>query len=267
MLESFAVGPERNASSPKALATWRFIPSPGSVPNFVQRHWCGRKAARSASPPPPCRRIIAHSILLFRLPILIDWQRIPLYLGPMADPTATTENGIRKSPATLGNALYAKSKALVEEQEWLAIVQSIAAGDQPALHALYEMAHRVVFTLAMRITANRETAEEITLDVFHNIWRDASRYNAANGTVLAWIMNQARSRAIDRLRFDNRKKRAPGNDEQPTAKPMADPHDILELRKRASRCARRWRCSRRMSDRRSKRPSSPGLRMPKPRNG
>lgn len=149
----------------------------------------------------------------------------------MADPTATTKNGVQESPATLGDVLYAKSKASVEEQEWLAIVQSIAGGDQFALHALYEMAYRVVFTLAMRITANRETAEEITLDVFHNIWRDASRYNAANGTVLAWIMNQARSRSIDRLRFDNRKKRARGNDEQPTAEPAADPHDILELQK------------------------------------
>src|SRR5260370_35235517 len=36
-----------------------------------------------------------------------------------------------------------------------------AAGDQLALHALYERAHRPVFTLIMRITANRETAEEL----------------------------------------------------------------------------------------------------------
>lgn len=91
----------------------------------------------------------------------------------------------------------------------------MAAGDQFALHALYERAHRIVFTLAMRITANRETAEEVTIDVFHAVWREASRYDAANGTVLGWIMNHARSRAIDRLRFDNRKKRTPGNDKQP----------------------------------------------------
>lgn len=64
-------------------------------------------------------------------------------------------------------------------------LRSIAAGDQLALHALYEMAHRMVFTLAVRITANRETAEEVTLNVFHTIWRNVSRYDAANGTVLA----------------------------------------------------------------------------------
>ena len=77
----------------------------------------------------------------------------------------------QKSPATLGDVLYAKSKAPVPEQDWAALVQSIAAGDQAALHALYERAHRVVFTLALRITANRETAEELTVDVFHDVWR------------------------------------------------------------------------------------------------
>ena len=87
-------------------------------------------------------------------------------------------------------------------------MQSIAGGDQIALHALYEGSHRLVFTLIMRITANRETAEELTVDVFHDVWRRASGYDAANGTVLGWIMNQARSRAIDRLRFEGRKKRS-----------------------------------------------------------
>jgi RNA polymerase sigma-70 factor (ECF subfamily) len=135
-----------------------------------------------------------------------------------------------KTPATLGDVLYAKSKALVSEQDWTTLVQSIAAGDQLALHALYEMAHRLVFTLIMRITANRETAEELTIDVFHDVWRRAPRYDPANGTVLGWIMNQARSRAIDRLRFESRKKRSHGEDVQPQAEVAADPHDVLELR-------------------------------------
>jgi len=138
-----------------------------------------------------------------------------------------------KSPATLGDVLYAKSKAPALEQEWVALVRSIAAGDQPALHALYERAHRPVFTLVMRITACRELAEELTVDVFHDVWRRAARYDAANGTVLGWIMNQARSRAIDRLRFESRKKRNPGDDEQPLVEVAADPCDLLELREQA----------------------------------
>ena len=133
------------------------------------------------------------------------------------------KEGPQESPATLGDVLYAKSKAPVPEQEWVTLVQSIAEGDQHALHALYERAHRPVFTLIMRIAANRETAEELTVDVFHEVWRRAGRYDAANGTVLGWIMNQARSRAIDRLRFESRKKRSISGDEQPPAQAAADP--------------------------------------------
>ena len=139
------------------------------------------------------------------------------------------KEGPQESPATLGDVLYAKSKAPVPEQEWVTLVQSIAEGDQLALHALYERAHRPVFTLIMRITANREIAEELTVDVFHEVWRRAGRYDAANGTVLGWIMNQARSRAIDRLRFESRQKRSHG-DVELLAEVVADPRDVLELR-------------------------------------
>jgi RNA polymerase sigma-70 factor (ECF subfamily) len=134
----------------------------------------------------------------------------------------------KKIPATLGDVLYAKSKPPVPEQTWATLVHSIAARDQLALHTLFDMSHRIVFTLIMRITANRETAEELTIDVFHDIWRRAPHYDAANGTVLGWIMNQARSRAIDRLRFESRKKRQ-GSEGQ-AAEVAADPRDVHELR-------------------------------------
>lgn len=121
-----------------------------------------------------------------------------------------------RSPGTLGEVLYADaSRAPVPEAEWVALVHAVAAGNQDALHALYERAHRVVFTLSMRITANRETAEEVTVDVFHDVWRRASGYHEADGTVIGWIMNQARSRAIDRLRFEQRKKRVASEGDNP----------------------------------------------------
>ena len=121
---------------------------------------------------------------------------------------AAAANPDPASPGTLGDVLYnGHSTAPVAEAEWAALVQSIAAGDQAALHALYERAHRPVFTLMVRIMANREAAEELTLDVFHDVWRRASAYDAAGGSVVGWVMNQARSRAIDRLRFMQRKKR------------------------------------------------------------
>jgi len=148
----------------------------------------------------------------------------------MAKPSVMAEKSAPTVPATLGDVLYAKSKAPVPEQDWTMLVASVASGDQTALHELYAMAHRLVFTLSLRITGNRETAEEVTVDVFHDVWRRAAGYDAANGTVLGWIMNQARSRAIDRLRFDSRKKRSGDGDGEPPADAEPDAHDQLERR-------------------------------------
>jgi RNA polymerase sigma-70 factor (ECF subfamily) len=142
-------------------------------------------------------------------------------------------------PGTLGEVLYpARGAPLEPEAAWVALVRAVAAGDQSALNALYDRAHRVVFTLAVRITFSRESAEEVTVDVFHDVWRRAAAYDPANGTVLGWVANMARSRAIDRLRFELRKKRVdPGTDE--TEPPEApDPRDVIELRQQSERVRR-----------------------------
>jgi RNA polymerase sigma-70 factor, ECF subfamily len=133
--------------------------------------------------------------------------------------------------ATLGDLLYAnKAKTPVTEKAWLEMVQSIGRGDQLALHALFTETHRIVFTLILRITGNQETAEEVMLDVFHDVWRKAPTYDPAGGSVVGWIMNQARSRAIDRLRFEQRKKRVnPADSAVPVAGPR-DPQDVFDLR-------------------------------------
>jgi RNA polymerase sigma-70 factor, ECF subfamily len=140
-----------------------------------------------------------------------------------------------REPRTLGDLLYSDpTKPRVSEQEWIALVRSIAARDQQALYALYERTHRLVFTLIVRICNDPATAEELTVDVFHDVWRRASAYEPAGGSVLGWIMNQARSRAIDRLRFEHRKKRVKRDVGHLPADAMAsDPHDVLDVKERS----------------------------------
>jgi len=83
----------------------------------------------------------------------------------------------------------------------------------------------------VRITNNRETAEELTIDVFYDVWRRASAYDPAGGSVVGWIMNQARSRAIDRLRFENRKKRVNNYLENPRITTAAnDPEQACQVK-------------------------------------
>lgn len=123
---------------------------------------------------------------------------------------ALPTNGSAADPApkTLGDVLYAdRTQARVSEDAWIALVRAMAAGDQRALRALYERTHRLVFTFLARLLNDRQSAEELTVDTFHAVWTRAAKYDPAGGPVLGWIMNQARSRAIDRVRYEQRKKR------------------------------------------------------------
>src|SRR5882672_3435638 len=104
---------------------------------------------------------------------------------------------------SLGALLYAKrSRPPSLEKDWVELLRSIAAGDQVGLHTLYAQTHHLVFTLLVRICKSRDTAEELTVDVFHDVWRQASSYESQGGSVLGWIMNLARSRAMDQVPFD-----------------------------------------------------------------
>jgi len=140
--------------------------------------------------------------------------------------SARIEGQVDESSGTLGDVIYAnRSRAWIPEQEWVDIVEAIAVRDEAALRALYERSHRIVFTLTMRIVQNVQAAEELTVDVFHDVWRRAPEYDAANGPVLGWILNQARSRAIDRLRYEQRHKRVNPFPHEPLVDTEADGHD------------------------------------------
>src|SRR5688500_5368774 len=135
---------------------------------------------------------------------------------------------------TLGSRLYGDgTKNRTSEGAWVALVAAMASKDVRALHTLYEYLHGFVFTISLRIARNRATAEEITVDVFHEAWRRADRYNPIDGTVVGWVMNLARSRAIDRLRFDNRRKRIPAA--PLSAEPVTEAPDAIEQRESTTR--------------------------------
>jgi RNA polymerase sigma-70 factor (ECF subfamily) len=88
----------------------------------------------------------------------------------------------------------------VHEQEWGALIAQTAQGDQTALAALYDRTSPQVYGLALKILGNREEAEEVTLDVYTQVWRQAHTYDGTRGTPGGWLMMLARTRAIDRFR-------------------------------------------------------------------
>ena len=89
---------------------------------------------------------------------------------------------------------------LMYEQEWAGLLARIAAGDQSALAEFYDASSAKVFGLAMKILADRTAAEEVTMDVYTQVWRRASTYDTERGTPGSWLMTLAKTRAIDRFR-------------------------------------------------------------------
>jgi RNA polymerase sigma-70 factor, ECF subfamily len=86
------------------------------------------------------------------------------------------------------------------DQDWAALIKRVADGDQSALTELYDSTNRLVFGLVLRVVGDRATAEEVVLDVYTQVWRQAGNYDTQRGAPLAWIMTIARTRGIDRLR-------------------------------------------------------------------
>lgn len=150
----------------------------------------------------------------------------PVSCSPKRDPSDDTGR-------VLGSLL--SSEEPTPESEWVELVHRIAGHDQPALRELYERTHGIVFTLIVRILKDAQSAEEVALDVYHRIWERAKSYDPERGTVVAWIMNQARSRSIDRVRHERRKKRVRtghvdigGVEQDLFASPVEEPREKLE---------------------------------------
>lgn len=83
---------------------------------------------------------------------------------------------------------------------WKKLVSGAAEGSQDALAALYDQSLHLVYPLSLRILRNPSDAEEVTLDVYAEVWKRAPTYDPSRGSVAAWLVTLTRSRAIDRLR-------------------------------------------------------------------
>lgn len=107
---------------------------------------------------------------------------------------------------------------------WSLLVMRIATGDSGALSDFYDEANRYVHAIALRILRDPDEADEITLDVFQQVWRLAASYNPDRCAVASWLGMMARSRALDRWRSVQARRRliAP---EQPEGLEHVSPGD------------------------------------------
>ena len=99
------------------------------------------------------------------------------------------------------------------------LLDHITQEEEGALEALYARYATSVYSLAMFMLRQPPLAEEVTQDVFLNIWRKAATYKADRGDPKAWIMSIAHHRIVDVIRS---RRRTP---------PISEPRefDLLEM--------------------------------------
>jgi RNA polymerase sigma-70 factor (ECF subfamily) len=92
----------------------------------------------------------------------------------------------------------------LDSAENIALIGRVIGGDQTALMTLYDRYSALVYSVSLHVLRSSEAAEDVTQDVFLRLWRKATLYNVADGSVAVWLSVMARHQAIDILR---RKKR------------------------------------------------------------
>jgi RNA polymerase sigma-70 factor (ECF subfamily) len=81
-----------------------------------------------------------------------------------------------------------------------ALLERVAQGDQAAFSDLYDILSPRVLGLIIRVLKDHSQSEEVTQEVFLEVWQTAARFDSAKGGAATWILTMAHRRAIDRVR-------------------------------------------------------------------
>jgi RNA polymerase sigma-70 factor (ECF subfamily) len=87
------------------------------------------------------------------------------------------------------------------------LIKRVLRREELALSVIYDRYSRLVYTIALRITGDREASEEVTQDVFQAVWQAAGSFQPG-GSFAAWLIGIARHRAIDMTRSRRYRARA-----------------------------------------------------------
>ena len=86
-----------------------------------------------------------------------------------------------------------------------ALVRALAAGSEDALAALYDRHVNAIHAVALRLTNDRQLAEEVVQETFLALWNRAELYDPAVASLATWLRTIARNRTVDRLRAAGRR--------------------------------------------------------------
>ena len=82
------------------------------------------------------------------------------------------------------------------------LLHAVSLGDQAAFAALYDRFAPVVYGIIRRVVRDPAQSDEVTQEVFVEVWRTATRFDPARGSAQTWVLTMAHRRAVDRVRSE-----------------------------------------------------------------
>jgi len=76
----------------------------------------------------------------------------------------------------------------------------VAQGDEDAFGRFYDQVAGALYGIVLSVVRDPAQAQEVSQEVFLEVWRTAARFDPAAGSARAWVMTMARRRAVDRVR-------------------------------------------------------------------
>jgi RNA polymerase sigma-70 factor (ECF subfamily) len=105
--------------------------------------------------------------------------------------------------------------------------------DMTAFETLYERYGTLVYSVALRVTAEPQVAEDVAQETFLRVWRTPERYVPERGRFVTWLLSATRNRAVDQVRTRGRRRKRETTTDAPQREPaateMADPALVAQL--------------------------------------
>lgn len=115
-------------------------------------------------------------------------------------PSADLPEGAGAVPAPGATAGLSELTGLPGLTELPGLLTRCARGDERAFAQVYDATAPRVHAVVLRVVRDRAQAEEVTQEVYLEVWRTCTRYDERRGSVLAWMLTMAHRRAVDRVR-------------------------------------------------------------------
>ncbi len=104
--------------------------------------------------------------------------------------------------ATVSALRVVGSPAADDSPDLNELLTRVARGDERAFGAVYDALGASVYGMAKRVIRDPSRAEEVSQEVFIQVWQSATKFDASRGNAKSWVLTLAHRRAVDAVRHD-----------------------------------------------------------------